>query len=129
MRPEVRGSSPIQWVLKLQRAFASGNFVRFFKLLRQAPYLLACLSHIFFGQVCAACWRRCGCLWQCEEVKRVRRMCPCAAAVVQVRASALRTLGETLAPKAFALELSWLMVSAAQRLHGWCCGAAARSSC
>ncbi len=37
----------------LQRAFASNNFVRFFALVRQAPYLLACLSHIYFGQVCA----------------------------------------------------------------------------
>ncbi|KAL4433632.1 hypothetical protein ABPG75_000073 [Micractinium tetrahymenae] len=51
MRPEVRGSSPIQWVLKLQRAFAANNFVRFFTLVRQAPYLLACLSHVYFGQV------------------------------------------------------------------------------
>jgi ribosomal protein S27E len=35
----------------LQRAFSSGNFVRFFILVRQAPYLLACLAHIYFGQV------------------------------------------------------------------------------
>lgn len=35
----------------LQRAFAANNFVRFFALVRQAPYLLACLSHIYFGQV------------------------------------------------------------------------------
>lgn len=55
MRPEVRGSPATQWVLNLQRAYAAGNFVRFFGLVRQAPYLLACLSHIYFGQVrCAA---------------------------------------------------------------------------
>lgn len=35
-----------------QRVFAANNFVRFFALVRQAPYLLACLSHIYFGQVC-----------------------------------------------------------------------------
>ena len=51
MRAEVRGSSPIQWVLKLQRALAASNFVRYFALVRQAPYLLACLSHIYFGPV------------------------------------------------------------------------------
>jgi hypothetical protein len=35
----------------LQRAYAAGNFARFFGLVRTAPYLLACLSHIYFGQV------------------------------------------------------------------------------
>lgn len=103
MRPEVRGSSQIQWVLKLQvwqvaqnqilqevgvlmlnetvwysvvgmttaisvppdafwivfpclqRSFAANNFVHFFALVRQAPYLLACLSHIYFGQVRVKC--------------------------------------------------------------------------
>ncbi|KAI7840763.1 hypothetical protein COHA_005577 [Chlorella ohadii] len=95
MRPDVRGSPAIQWVLKLQRAFASNNFVRFFALVRQAPYLLACLSHIYFGQV---------------------------------RGRALRTLGDTLAPKAdtpVPLELSWLVevlmldsVEEAQQLCG-----------
>ena len=54
MRPDVRGSPPIQWVLNLQRAFNAGNAVRFFGLVRQAPYLLACLSHIYFGLVGAA---------------------------------------------------------------------------
>jgi hypothetical protein len=57
MRPDVRGSLPIQWVLKLQRAFNAGNFVRFFGLVRQAPYLLACLSHIYFGLVGGSCGR------------------------------------------------------------------------
>lgn len=51
MRTDLRGSAPIQWVLKLQRAFHANNFVRFFALVRQAPYLLACLSHIYFGQI------------------------------------------------------------------------------
>lgn len=68
MRADVRGSSAIQWVLQLQRAFASNNFVRFFALVRRAPYLLACLSHIYFGQVGArarasnACRCTSGCL-------------------------------------------------------------------
>ena len=58
----MRGSSPIQWVLKLQRALAASNFVRYFALVRQAPYLLACLSHIYFGPVraAAAVWVCCG---------------------------------------------------------------------
>jgi len=48
LRPEVRGSPLIQWVLRLRDAFASGNFVRFFLLVREAPYLPACLAHIYF---------------------------------------------------------------------------------
>jgi hypothetical protein len=55
LRPEVRDSPMVQWVLSLRSAFVFGNFAKFFILVRQAPYLLACLSHIYFPQVRAMC--------------------------------------------------------------------------
>lgn len=114
----------------MQRAFASNNFVRFFALVRQAPYLLACLSHIYFGQVCSGIevsdWpgHWCNCTYlryalQCfpdrAPAARLYHIC-CVqlAGSLQVRGRALRTLGDTLAPKAdtpVPLELSWLVVS------------------
>lgn len=121
-----------------QRAFASNNFVGFFKLVRQAPYLLACLSHIYFGQVrltllvaaeahqglhgsgaspargCLQGWHAallaCGPLLSKGQPSPAG---PCAGGL-QVRGRALRALGDTLAPKVdtpVALELSWLAVS------------------
>lgn len=55
LRQRVRESSSIQWVLRLRSAFAFGNFARFFDLIKQAPYLLSCLSHIYFPQMRAKC--------------------------------------------------------------------------
>ncbi|GAB4823215.1 hypothetical protein N2152v2_010261 [Parachlorella kessleri] len=51
LRDEVKSSPAVQWVLSLQQAFASSNAVRFSSLTRQAPYLLACLAHIYFPQM------------------------------------------------------------------------------
>eukprot|EP00887_Chlorella_sp_A99_P005900 scaffold1.g5900.t1 len=51
LRPDVRASPAVQWVLELQQAFAFNNFVHFFMLVRTAPYLLACLSHIYFPAI------------------------------------------------------------------------------
>lgn len=114
-----------------QRAFASNNFVRFFALVRQAPYLLACLSHIYFGQVCSGIqvpdWpgHWCNAL-VCDMHSIAFQIGPqlpaiCITSVacnrpvgLQVRGRALRTLGDTLAPKAdtpVPLELTWLVVS------------------
>lgn len=55
LRPEVRDNAMVQWVLDLRSAFVFGNFAKFFILVRKAPYLLACLSHIYFPQVRAMC--------------------------------------------------------------------------
>ena len=55
LRQNVRESASIQWVLQLRSAFAFGNFAKFFALIKQAPYLLACLSHIYFPQMRAKC--------------------------------------------------------------------------
>jgi hypothetical protein len=49
LRPEVRNSPALQWVLKLRASFVSGNFAKYFSLVHEAPYLLACLAHIYFG--------------------------------------------------------------------------------
>ncbi|KDD73956.1 SAC3/GANP/Nin1/mts3/eIF-3 p25 family protein, partial [Helicosporidium sp. ATCC 50920] len=51
LRADVRSAAPVLWVLRLQRAQASGNFVAFFKLVRGANYLMACLAHIYFVSV------------------------------------------------------------------------------
>lgn len=90
LRPEVKSSDSIRWVLKLQvrglkmvgvgfkkecewdfgfvgsdmcdgslpdhtnlvqQAFLANNWVTFFALVDAAPYLLACLAHIYFDQV------------------------------------------------------------------------------
>ena len=57
LRQEVRDSDSIQWVLKLRSAFVFGNFARFFTLIKEAPYLLACLAHIYFPQMRAKCFK------------------------------------------------------------------------
>jgi len=57
LRQEVRDSESIQWVLKLRSAFVFGNFARFFTLIKEAPYLLACLAHIYFPQMRAKCFK------------------------------------------------------------------------
>ena len=92
LRPEVKSSAPVRWVLKLQvrviwverrlsnsgqglspgawapesqtahaclrlstphvqQAFAANDWIKFFALVDAAPYLLACLAHIYFNQV------------------------------------------------------------------------------
>lgn len=57
LRQEVRDSANIQWVLQLRSAFVFGNFARFFSLIKKAPYLLACLSHVYFPQMRSKCLR------------------------------------------------------------------------
>lgn len=57
LRPEVRGAPLVQWVMRLRAAFAAGNFVRFFLLVREAPYLPACMAHIYFPGVRARALR------------------------------------------------------------------------
>ncbi len=42
---EVLGSSHVQQALALLAAYDAGNFVRFFKLMRSMPYLMACIAH------------------------------------------------------------------------------------
>jgi len=51
LRPEVRGSTMVQWALKLRANFVAGNFVRFFLLVQEATYLPACAAHTYFPAV------------------------------------------------------------------------------
>ena len=44
-------SEQVQRVVHLHRALHKGNWVRFFRLVAQLPYLPACLCHAFFGDV------------------------------------------------------------------------------
>lgn len=51
LRLEVRKAPVIQWVLALQRAIGDNNYVRFFSLVKTAPYLIACAAHTYFPAV------------------------------------------------------------------------------
>ena len=44
-------------MLKLRNAYYFGNFARFFRLVGEAPYLLACLAHVYFPFMRATCFR------------------------------------------------------------------------
>ena len=44
-------------MLKLRNAYYFGNFARFFRLVGEAPYLLACLAHVYFPHMRATCFR------------------------------------------------------------------------
>ncbi|KFM23543.1 Germinal-center associated nuclear protein [Auxenochlorella protothecoides] len=57
LRAEVKTSPPILWVLQLQRAYACDNYVAFFSLVDRAPYLMACLAHVYFPQIRARALR------------------------------------------------------------------------
>ena len=57
LRLDVREDERVQWVLKLRNAYYFGNFARFFRLVGEAPYLLACLAHVYFPFMRATCFR------------------------------------------------------------------------
>jgi SAC3/GANP family len=54
MRLEVMSSSPVQLVVRLRCALAANDYVGFFRGVRNAPYLLACLVHAYFPAARAA---------------------------------------------------------------------------
>ena len=54
MRPEVVASPPVQLVVRLRCALAANDYVGFFRGVRGAPYLLACLVHAYFPAARAA---------------------------------------------------------------------------
>ena len=57
LRLDVREDERVQWVLKLRNAYYFGNFARFFRLVGEAPYLMACLAHVYFPFMRATCFR------------------------------------------------------------------------
>ncbi|XP_061858231.1 germinal-center associated nuclear protein isoform X2 [Colius striatus] len=49
--PEVRNSPEVRFAVQAFAALNSNNFVRFFKLVREASYLNACILHCYFSQI------------------------------------------------------------------------------
>lgn len=49
--PQLLGSAEVQRVLGLQRLLASGDWVGFLRGAAAAPYLQACLAHMYFVRV------------------------------------------------------------------------------
>eukprot|EP00057_Strongylocentrotus_purpuratus_P015956 XP_011670430.1 PREDICTED: germinal-center associated nuclear protein [Strongylocentrotus purpuratus] len=49
-RPEVRNSEAVVFAIKVSAAFSSNNYSRFFKLIRGASFLNACILHRYFVQ-------------------------------------------------------------------------------
>ncbi|CAM4635024.1 germinal-center associated nuclear protein [Caretta caretta] len=50
-QPAVRNSAEVRFAVQAFAALNSNNFVRFFKLVRAASYLNACLLHCYFNQI------------------------------------------------------------------------------
>lgn len=50
-REEVRNSPEVKLAVQAFAAVNSNNFVRFFKLVKRASYLVSCLLHRYFNQV------------------------------------------------------------------------------
>ena len=51
MRPNVRGSPEIGFAVKAYSALNSNNYVRFFRLVKSASFLNACILHRYFNQI------------------------------------------------------------------------------
>ncbi|ESP01125.1 hypothetical protein LOTGIDRAFT_139852, partial [Lottia gigantea] len=51
LRPEVRESAEIKFALRVYSALNSHNYVRFFRMVKQATFLQACIIHRYFTQV------------------------------------------------------------------------------
>ncbi|XP_022703660.1 uncharacterized protein LOC111268761 [Varroa jacobsoni] len=51
LEPELRRNALVRLSIAAMNAFESGNYRRFFKIVRQAPYLAACILHCYFIEV------------------------------------------------------------------------------
>ncbi|GFR69715.1 MCM3 minichromosome maintenance deficient 3associated protein [Elysia marginata] len=51
LRPEIRESAHIYFALKAYHALNSSNYVRFFRLIKDATFLNACILHRYFNQI------------------------------------------------------------------------------
>ena len=51
LRDEVRESPEVRFALSVYSALNSNNYIKFFKLVKRAPYLMACIIHRYFTQV------------------------------------------------------------------------------
>eukprot|EP00884_Botryococcus_braunii_P010413 jgi/Botrbrau1/19373/Bobra.0338s0007.1 len=57
LRPELMNDPNIKRALALHEALRSNNFVRFFRLAAEAPYLQSCLAHVHFPKARATALR------------------------------------------------------------------------
>ena len=51
LRPDIMTCPEIQFALQVYSAINSNNYIKFFKLIRKATYLNACILHRYFPQV------------------------------------------------------------------------------
>ena len=51
LRPDVRGSLEIGFAVKAFSALNANNYVRFFRLVKSASFLNACILHRYFNQI------------------------------------------------------------------------------
>ena len=51
LRPDVRASPHISFAVKAYSALNSNNYVRFFRLVKTASFLNACILHRYFNQI------------------------------------------------------------------------------
>lgn len=49
LRQSVRNSEEIKFAIRVHAAFSNNNYVKFFKLLKEATFLNACVMHRYFG--------------------------------------------------------------------------------
>ncbi|XP_065829657.1 germinal-center associated nuclear protein-like [Oscarella lobularis] len=54
LSPAVRQSTAVKFALAVHSAYSSNNYVRFFRLVRRATYLNACILHRYFQQIRAS---------------------------------------------------------------------------
>lgn len=103
-RAEVRNSPEVKLAVQAFAAVNSNNFVRFFKLVKGASYLVSCLLHRYFNQV-SSCFH----MFSCALTPRSSRIIRSFVYVhpMQVRAKALQTLNlaHTVGPRSTAFPL------------------------
>ncbi|XP_041348525.1 germinal-center associated nuclear protein-like isoform X1 [Gigantopelta aegis] len=51
LRPEIQNTKEVKLAIKVYNAVNSNNYVRFFRLVKEASYLSACIMHRYFNQV------------------------------------------------------------------------------
>jgi hypothetical protein len=58
LRPEILATPALQFYLRIQRANAARDYIAFFRLAREAPYMASCLLHAYFVPIRARVLRQ-----------------------------------------------------------------------
>lgn len=58
LAPVIRESDEVKFSVRVYSALNSNNYVRFFKLVRDASFLCSCLLHRYFSQIRACALQR-----------------------------------------------------------------------